>query len=276
MASDVGAYKSVTWTPERLESGSVCVFSVTLDKPASAVTGKWMGHDLLFAKGKGRNLWFSAAGVDVETKPGTYPLSLQAALADGQSQALVRDIRVLAAHYKTERLSVPSRYVEPDAATLEIIKADKEIKDKAFSAPPLPPEWSGGFEPPVSTTVSEPFGTRRTFNGKLASVHRGVDYHAKPGTPVLASNAGVVILARQLFYEGNCVVLDHGQGLMTIYMHLSKLQVAEGDKVHKGEVVGLSGATGRVTGPHLHMAVRWEGAYLDPLKLFQLPLPAMP
>jgi len=93
------------------------------------------------------------------------------------------------------------------------------------------------------------------------------------GTPVRAANAGTVILARNLYFEGNCVMLDHGQGLMTIYMHLSKFKVKEGEKVREGQLLGLSGGTGRVTGPHLHFAVRWQGEYLNPATLLKLTPP---
>jgi murein DD-endopeptidase MepM/ murein hydrolase activator NlpD len=110
------------------------------------------------------------------------------------------------------------------------------------------------------------------FNGKLASIHKGMDFRAPMGTPVRSGNSGVVVLARELFYEGNCVAIDHGLGLFTLSMHLSRIDVREGQQVAAGERLGLSGATGRVTGPHLHWAVRWEGAYLDPAKLLRLDL----
>jgi murein DD-endopeptidase MepM/ murein hydrolase activator NlpD len=163
--------------------------------------------------------------------------------------------------------------VQPDPESLRRIEADREIKKQAFAHQTPAPEWSGNFVAPLNSTVSAAFGTRRTFNGRLASIHRGLDYHAKEGTPVHAANAGEVVLARELFYEGNCVVVDHGQQFMTLYMHLSKIEVAEGDKVRKGQQIGLSGATGRATGPHLHLAVRWEGAYLNPASLLRLALP---
>jgi murein DD-endopeptidase MepM/ murein hydrolase activator NlpD len=99
-----------------------------------------------------------------------------------------------------------------------------------------------------------------------------MDFHAASGTPVHAANSGVVVLARPLYYEGNCVVIDHGLGLYTISMHLSRIDVAEGKHVATGELIGLSGATGRVTGPHLHWAVRWRDTYLDPAKLLRLDL----
>ncbi len=273
-ASDAGGFKGVVWSPKLLESGSVCLFTVDI-AAATSVRGKWMGHDVFFAKMKGNSLWYGAAGVDVEAKPDKYPLQIEAVLLSGKTVTAVHDITVLPAPYKTEKLKVPDRFVEPDAEAKKIIEADKAVKKVVFDRKTPAPEWSGDFEAPVNSEVSETFGTRRTLNGKLATIHRGVDYRAKAGTPVLAANSGEVVLARPLYYEGNCVIIDHGQGFMTIYMHLSKFQVAEGDKVRKGEEVALSGATGRVTGPHLHMAVRWEGAYVDPLKLLKLELPVL-
>jgi murein DD-endopeptidase MepM/ murein hydrolase activator NlpD len=151
-----------------------------------------------------------------------------------------------------------------------------EIRDARSRNAQAHPEWAGNFVAPVSSEVSEAFGTSRTFNGKLATVHRGTDFRAPMGTPVHSSNAGEVVLARELYYEGNCVVIDHGQGFMTLYMHLSKFEVKEGDEVEKGQTIALSGGTGRVTGPHLHMSVRWSGEYLDPGKLLALKLPQRP
>ena len=126
--------------------------------------------------------------------------------------------------------------------------------------------------PPVHALTTETFGTRRVFNGETASIHRGLDFRARTGTPVAAANSGVVVLAQKLFYEGGYVVIDHGQQFTTMYMHLSKIDVDVGEQVSKGQQIGLSGATGRVTGPHLHFAARWQGAYLDPAILLQLDL----
>ena len=197
-------------------------------------------------------------------------------MRDGRVFHQTRPVTVRAAKYKTSRLTVPQKYVTPDPETLKRIEAEKEIKKTTFAHMIPTPEWSGDFVAPVSSQVSETFGTSRTFNGKLASVHRGEDFRAPMGTPVHASNAGEVVLARELYYEGNCVVIDHGLGFMTLYMHFSKFAVKEGDQVEKGQVIGLSGGTGRVTGPHLHMSVRWSGEYLDPAKLLALKLPQHP
>jgi murein DD-endopeptidase MepM/ murein hydrolase activator NlpD len=117
------------------------------------------------------------------------------------------------------------------------------------------------------------FGVERVFNGTVESTHQGLDFRVPGGTSVGAVNSGRIILAQPLFFEGNCVVIDHGQGLLTLYLHLSKFSVKEGEEVRKGQEIGLSGGTGRATGPHLHLAVRWQGVYLNPQVLLKLTLP---
>lgn len=274
-AAELAQISSVAVQPQVLVNGSVCLLTVHVAGNPRAVSAKWMDRDLMFTAGP-RGTWYLLAGVAFETKPGTYDLSLEAVMDDGRTLHFTRPIAVQAAKYKTSRLTVPQEYVTPDPETLQRIEAEKEIKKKAFAHTAASPEWSGDFVAPVSNEISENYGTNRTLNGKLATVHRGTDFRAPMGTPVHASNSGEVVLARELYYEGNCVVIDHGLGFMTIYMHLSKFEVKEGDKVVTGQAIALSGGTGRATGPHLHMAVRWSGDYLDPLKLIALKLPPHP
>ena len=147
------------------------------------------------------------------------------------------------------------------------------LKKRAYAHLLSAEQWSGDFVKPVAAPSTPSFGMTRIFNEELSSRHRGTDFPIKEGAPVAASNAGTVVLARELFYEGNCVIVDHGQRFFTIYMHLSKIDVKVGDRVKKEQRLGATGATGRVTGPHLHMGVRWNGAYLDPTKLVALTLP---
>ena len=270
------AFKSVAWMPQDLQSGSVCLIEVQMEGSPAKLSGKWMGHDVTFFQGRDSQTWYGLAGIDVESLPGTYPLDVVATMQDGKVIGLSRDIRVGPSNYKTVSLRVPDRFVKPDAASLRQIESDKQAKSIAFSHQIPAPEWSGDFLAPVGFMVSDSFGTRRVFNGKLASVHRGLDFRVKSGSPVLAANSGEVVLAREMFYEGNCVIIDHGEGFMTLYMHLSRFEVAEGQRVTKGQEIGLSGATGRATGPHLHMGVRWEGAYLDPASLLGLRLDNLP
>ncbi len=268
------AFDGVSWTPRSIQVGSPCLFKIEMSTAPASVKATWQGRDLIFFPVGQHHVWYGLAGVDVDAAAGNDKLELEATMADGRVVRAVREIQVSPSSYKTEKLRVPDRFVQPDAQTLKRIAADKEAKQQAFSHQIASPEWSGSFAPPVDTTVSEGFGTRRTFNGKLASVHRGLDYHAKEGTPIRASNAGTVVLAQDLFYEGNCVIIDHGQQFMTLYMHLSQIQVTPGETVNQGQPIGLSGATGRATGPHLHVAVRWQGAYLDPARLWLLALPS--
>jgi hypothetical protein len=268
------AQDSLRLSPASLTNGAPCLITVTLHDEASAVTGKWLGHPVMFFSHAGHRTWFALAGVDVEVVPGNYPLTVDATLEDGTHRTLHKDLSVDEAPYEKVPLSVPDKFVEPKAAALRKIAADKIVKDRAFADSASTPQWTGDFLPPLRLAPqSDSFGNQRLFNGKLASVHRGLDYHAKMRTPIAAINSGRVVLAQPLYFEGGCVVIDHGMGLMSVYMHLSKIQVVVGRKVRRGQIIALSGASGRATGPHLHLGVRWQGSYLDPSKLFQIQLP---
>jgi murein DD-endopeptidase MepM/ murein hydrolase activator NlpD len=264
---------NVTLTPAVVEAGAPELIRVAA--PASAtLEGEWLGQKLAFFWSQDRQAWYALAGVDVEGAVGTSSLRITTTLngTSGGATDLTRSIEIHPAHYRTGALTVAPKFVEPPAEESARIKAEIELKQKVFAASAPQPLWSGDFRAPVRAAPTDSFGTRRTFNGQLASVHKGMDFRARPGTVVRAGNSGVVVLARPLFFEGNCVVVDHGLGLYTISMHLSRIDVREGQRVSTGERVGLSGATGRVTGPHLHWAVRWQNAYLDPAKLLQMDL----
>jgi murein DD-endopeptidase MepM/ murein hydrolase activator NlpD len=279
LAADTPGFGSITTAPTTLLNGSPFLLTVAPAAKVTQIKGSWMGKDLLFFQEKsqqGSQTWYALAGVDVEITPGTYPLTIEATAAEGKPLQTTVQIPVGAAKYRTGTLTVAPNFVEPDAATQKEIAADKAIKDRVFAQSADSPVWSGDFAKPVNEPATDSFGTRRTFNGKLASIHRGMDFRAPSGTPVVAANSGTVVLAQKLFYEGNCVVIDHGLGFDTVYMHLSRIDVTAGQKVRKGEHLGLSGATGRVTGPHLHFAARWQGAYLDPAGLFRLNLVGKP
>jgi murein DD-endopeptidase MepM/ murein hydrolase activator NlpD len=266
--------QTILLTPTPLASGSPTLFTIDLTSDTTSVTARWQEHTLTFFRPPHTSTWSGLAGVDVELKPGTYPIVLEVTRPDGTKQTIRQDIQVDAAPYQEIPLDVPERFVEPPSSALKKIAADQALKNKAFASSASKPLWSGPFHPPLKTAPqTDSFGTRRVFNGKLASIHRGLDYHARTGTPVMAVNSGRIVLARPLYYEGNCIIIDHGLGLMTLYMHLSHFNVKEGQKVRRGQLIALSGGTGRVTGPHLHLGVRWEGAYLDPVKLYAIPLP---
>ena len=253
-----------------VESGSPVLIRV--DAPATAMLeGDWLGRKLDFFRGRDGDAWYALAGVDVEAPTGPSTLRI-VVHSGGDTLDLSRTVQIYPAHYRTSSLSVAPKFVEPGPNALLQIEAEKKLKENVFATSAPEPLWEGDFRRPVDAPPTDSFGVRRIFNGKLASIHKGMDFRAAMGTPVRTGNSGVVVLARPLYYEGNCVVIDHGLGLFTLSMHLSRIDVEEGQRVVTGDSLGLSGATGRVTGPHLHWAVRWHGAYLDPAKLLSLDL----
>ncbi len=265
---------TLTLTPAVVESGSPVLLRV--DAPAIAkLDGEWLGRKLDFFRGRDAQAWFALAGVDVEAPADPSLLMITIQDEKGDHGTLSRTVEIHPAHYRTSSLTVAPGFVEPGPQALQRIEAERQLKESVFAASAPEPLWSGSFRAPVTATPTDSFGARRIFNGKLANIHKGMDFRAPLGTPVRAGNSGVVVLARPLYYEGNCVVIDHGLGLFTLSMHLSRIDVREGQRVATGDLLGLSGATGRVTGPHLHWAVRWQGAYLDPAKLLRLDLSAV-
>jgi murein DD-endopeptidase MepM/ murein hydrolase activator NlpD len=263
---------SVRTQPLQLVNGSPVLFSVKPPKAVTAMTGTWLGNSLTFTQNPKDKTWYAFGGVALKTKPGIYTLKLVAGTKSGES-TFDKRISVKRGKYRKIAIQVARKFTEPDAEQVRKIGEDKSRKEVAFHKSDPDREWSGNFAAPVKAVLSDRFGTQRTFNGKVQSTHQGLDYAAGAGTPVAAVNSGTVVLAGPLYFEGNCVVLDHGQGLQTLYMHLSEIKVEEGARVTKGEELGLVGGTGRATGPHLHLGVRWRGEYLDPSALLALKLP---
>ncbi len=262
---------SVAWQPAKLVRGSPVLFQVSAPR-AQAVSGQWMGHKLSFFRSDNGTRWYALAGIPVETKPGSYELSLSETLK-GRTAPVVKKIKVANASYPRIAAHVAKKFTEPNADQLKEISADKSVKQSVLAIESEQRLWEGTFQAPVSVAISDVFGTERVFNGEVQSRHLGLDFAAPAGTPVHAINRGTVLLAQPLYFEGGFVVIDHGQGLLSLYLHLSDFQVKQGDTVTTGQPIGLSGNSGRATGPHLHLAVRWQGVYLDPSVLLRLRIP---
>jgi murein DD-endopeptidase MepM/ murein hydrolase activator NlpD len=263
----------VTSVPEVTVNGSPCLFRVKSRRPLRSLSGEWQGRGVIFNFDERDKTWYGFAGVGIDAPIGRSELKLDATTANGAAFSYVHPVRIGTVKYRTTPLRVPAQYTEPDAGTLARIMEEQELKKEIFARINPSRLWSGDFEAPVYSKVTSEFGVHRTFNRKVQSVHQGADFRAEAGTPVEAMNSGVVIVARELFYEGGFVVIDHGQGLATLYMHLSEIKAREGESVEKRQIIGLSGATGRATAPHLHVGVRWQGIYLDPEALMTMPLP---
>jgi murein DD-endopeptidase MepM/ murein hydrolase activator NlpD len=268
-----GAALVVTSEPEMIVNGSPCLFRVKSRRALRSLSGVWQGRSIFFNFDGRDKAWYGFAGLGVDAAGGRSQLTLKATTVSGARFSYVHSVRIEQVDYPTIALSVPGQYTEPDAETLARIEKEQELKRETFARVTPSRLWSGNFETPVDNGTTSVFGVQRTFNHKVQSIHQGLDFRAETGTPVGAMNSGVVILAREMFYEGGFVVVDHGQGLLTLYMHLSQIRVNEGDGVGKRQVIGLSGGTGRATAPHLHVGVRWQGIYLDPAVLLTLPLP---
>jgi len=259
--------------PAVLVNGSPVLFRVTAPGTLATLQGSWLEHQISFRHDKQCGCWYAIAGVPLNTHPAEYPLELEGSTASGGKLKFSQPERVEEAHYPATTIKVAPQYVEPPKATVPRIETEQTLKKEVFSETSPDSVWAGSFEPPAAAEVSGVFGSARVFNGVKKNQHTGIDFRVHSGTPIHASNAGTVILARNLYFEGNCVAVDHGEGLITLYLHLSKFEVKEGEKVSRGQVIGLSGGTGRATAPHLHFAVRWQGSYLNPAVLLKLSPP---
>lgn len=212
----------------------------------------------------------SLLGVDLEKPAGSYEWKLSWTGADGSPVVCSQPITVRSGKFPTERLSVENQYVHPDPEQEK--RADEDQKKMKAIYDTVTPEvlWQGKFELPLKgEATGKNFGRRRVLNGEARSPHAGVDFPAAKGTPVYAAQAGKVALAEELYYPGNTVVIDHGFGIYTLYAHLSEIEVHAGDAVTASQEIGKVGATGRVTGPHLHWGLTIEHARVNGLQIVQ-------
>lgn len=266
----------VSWAPVRPPQGSAVIIVVHEDQapgsrgPIDSVHGMLAGQPLHFERAPDRRLW-ALSGVPIDSRD-SLPLTLTVVRSGGGSEHVFRRLPVERVTFPTESLSVDPRFTRaPDSALAARIASEfalaRQVSRGTHTNPRL---WRGAFRRPVPDPITSPFGMGRQFNGELRSRHMGVDLDAAAGAPVHATNRGVVALARDFYYAGRVVYLDHGAGLVTVYMHLSAIGVSEGDTVETGQVIGRAGATGRVTGPHLHWTARYGSVSLDPLSLLGL------
>jgi murein DD-endopeptidase MepM/ murein hydrolase activator NlpD len=255
------------------------LFQVKAPARLRSLNASWLGHSVSFSYDEKSKTWYALAGVSFETAPGSYSLDLTGeplSSKEGVTKlTFAKKFTVARGKYPkiAVKLSVEGKFTEPTPEQQKEIAESQQIKKDYLSRVTPEREWSGQFTAPADAAISDVFGSERVFNGKTSSPHQGLDFRVPTGTPVAAMNSGTVLLARPLYFEGNFIVLDHGQGLLTLYLHLSEFKVKEGEQVKRGQEIGLSGGTGRATGPHLHVAVRWQGTYLDPEQLIRLLLP---
>ena len=209
-------------------------------------------------------------GADLDTPPGRYRVAVTVTDAEGQTRTYEEELEIRSTEWPEERLTLPSEMVTPKKPEVveRILAEQKLLRDLFDEVTPL--LLQDEFRRPVQDPLGSAFGLRRVLNGEPRSPHAGVDFRTPEGTDVLASGRGQVVFAGDLYFTGQTVVLDHGGGFFSLYAHLRKVSCQEGDLLQTGDVLGVSGSSGRSTGPHLHWGVKWRGGRIDPLALVNL------
>lgn len=257
-----------SWMPERPVPGTVFIVRVHSADPGIAPQGR-VGSEPLHFSPDSAGGWYSLAPVSIDA---SKQIDVILTCAGEPADSAMHVISLAEATYPLERLRVAPRFsAKPDSALLARQRREAAraaaVSARSHETPRL---WSEPFKRPRDTRVTSIYGSGREFNGTVTSRHMGTDFAGAVGAPVRVANRGVVRLVDRFFLGGNVVYVDHGEGLVTVYLHLSKQLVAEGDTVERGQVIGRVGATGRVTGPHLHWIARYGAVSVDPLSLLRV------
>lgn len=250
-----------------LQPGEVIALSIDKQQGVKAARIVFLGKEYRMGEDSKDLRLIAFIGLDLSLLPGEYPLKVFLEDKTGSWQMFEKKISVKAKQFPLIKLWVKQKYVTPPPAVRERIKREAEILKTIYSM--FTPQWwsNGEFIMPVSGKITAQFGERRVYNNQPRSSHSGLDIAASTGTTVRASNSGQVVLAADLYFSGKTVIINHGLGVFTIYCHFSKVRVKRGQQVTKGEIIGEVGATGRVTGPHLHWGAKIFGNRVDPSAL---------
>ncbi len=265
------ALADVRWQPEHPRQGTFIYIIVNLnsDDDRLGVSGSMTGQPLHFER-DATGAFRALAPVLVNALE-TIPFSLTVTQRSDSSHRVVL-IPVEPAEFRSSNLSVASQFsATPDSALRARIDAENAQSARVYrQSHDTPRMWSGEWVRPRTSRITSEFGVRRLLNGELRSRHLGVDLDGETGDPIVAANRAAVALVGDFYYSGNVVYLDHGNGLVTIYMHMSEVDVRQGDTVERGQQIGKVGATGRVTGPHVHWHARYGRVAVDGLSLLEL------
>jgi murein DD-endopeptidase MepM/ murein hydrolase activator NlpD len=254
--------------------GTLLLAEVRSPDALSGVAGKWIDRDIPFwqATGastpKGVSMWRALLGVDLEQAAGDYKFNVTGKDSDGKPISCDASITVRVGKFPTERLKVAPNFVEPNPEQAAKAAEDQKALRAIYATVTPMKFWTGAFRIPLDgVKTGGNFGKRRVLNGKSNSPHSGVDLPSPTGTPVHAAQSGRVVLAEELYFAGNTVVIDHGFGVYTLYGHFSEIDAKVGDEVKVGDVIGKVGATGRVTGPHLHWGLEVDRARVNAMEI---------
>jgi murein DD-endopeptidase MepM/ murein hydrolase activator NlpD len=224
-----------------------------------APTATFLGHPVLVIPAQ-EGTWLAIVGIAQTVEVGTHAL-----IVKSPTGTHTISFQVIDKKYREQRLTVKNtQHVTPNEANLARINIELKRQNEAYQTFSPGPPSNVIFDPPVKGPLSSPFGTKRFFNGQARAPHSGLDFAVPTGTPIRAPAAGRVILTGDYFFNGLTVFVDHGQGLISMFCHLSVIDVAVGDPLRRGQVLGQVGSTGRATGAHLHWSVSLNDARVDP------------
>ena len=246
-----------------IRQGEVVVFTATTSQPVAALRARAFGRDFPTFQVSATQ-WRALLGIDIDTKPGTYEVSFEATSA-GHAITAATKLDITPGEFGRRVLKVDNAFVNPPQPVVARIRREAAEVEQLWTQSEPRRLWDTGFVRPVPGRANGAFGSRSIFNGQARQPHGGADFLSPAGTLIQAPNSGRVVLARDLYFTGNTVVIDHGLGVFSLLAHLSVMEVHQGELVTEGQPIGRVGATGRVTGPHLHWAVRMNGARVDPL-----------
>jgi len=253
-----------------LEPGEAVLLTFTAPRGIAAVRGTAFGAPFVGFAGDSPDTWHALVGIDLATKPGRSLVEVEARMADFSPLRASYPLTVAPRTFSTRRLTVDPAFVTPPAAEQARIERERVLLARVLAGISARRLWADGFARPTDGEAISRFGVRSVFNGQPRSQHRGVDFRGATGTPVSAPAAGLVVLADDLYFAGTTVILDHGLGVFSMLCHLSRVDVREGSVVARGDIIGAIGATGRVTGPHLHWTLRIGPASVDPLSVLSV------
>jgi len=251
-------------TARGVEPGEVVRLDIAAPRPITALAIRAFDKDIATYRLAGGS-WQALVGIDLDVPPSEVPVEIRATLDDGAVAMNSQTLTVEAKTFPTRQLRVAPKFVNPPASAQKRIERERRQLGALFRTVTTAPQWQAPFARPIEVSPVSGFGVRSVYNGEARAPHGGADFASPTGTPILAPGGGTVVLAAPLYFTGETVVVDHGVGLISLFAHLSRIDVKVGERVEKGTAVGLVGATGRVTGPHLHWTVRLQGARVDPL-----------
>ena len=257
---------ALTYRTGLVQPGDVLHLAVAVPAGVSLVTGAWHERDVPFGR-DADGVWRALLGIDVAAAAGPKTLRISATTVGATALTSTHIITVSPKAVRTRRIRVNPKFVIPPKTALPRIEQETALLNALFRTSRAERFWAPDAVRPVEGVAVSGFGVRSILNGLPRGPHNGLDLAAVTGTPVYAPTPGVVAFARDFYFSGNTVIVDHGHGLLSTMAHLSVIDVKEGERVAKGSLLGKVGATGRVTGPHLHWAVRLHGDRVDPLKL---------